>query len=423
MSIFQKKLSLLKGELAGFSREQRFFILFAMLCGFFVCVEYAVIRPVSNALFITAFGAKAFPYAWLAIVPVNFWLVSVYNRLLPKWGSKTLFNGLVCLVIGANTLFAYFCPIFPKLSFLFYMWKELYIMLMFQLVWSVLHANVQFSKAKYLYGIIFGMGGLGSMVGSAIPSFMAISLGSEALLYFTIPINLCLYFVYSEMCKRGDDNVTPKEKEEKGGFVHGLKLIRSSRFLIFALLIVMFMQMSVAIADFQFNDFLERTFPLKDVRTAFTARIMGIVHTLTVALQFIGTYFIIKMIGFKRSHFLVPGLLTVGAALLLAFPVFPMATLLFITLKALDFSVFGPIKEMLYVPLKPDEKFRAKAVIDVFAYRTSKAVASIMILGINFAIVNSFSFLTALNVIIAFVWMGGVVFGLREYEKVVGEGH
>jgi ATP/ADP translocase len=46
-------------------------------------------------------------------------------------------------------------------------------------------------------------------------------------------------------------------------------------------------------------------------------------------------------------------------------------------LKSIDFSLLGVIREMLYVPLKLDEKFRAKAIIDVFAYRSAKAIVSL----------------------------------------------
>ena len=38
---------------------------------------------------------------------------------------------------------------------------------------------------------------------------------------------------------------------------------------------------------------------------------------------------------------------------------------------------------MLYLPLKNEEKFKAKAIIDVFAYRSSKAVASLIIIALQ----------------------------------------
>ncbi len=48
----------------------------------------------------------------------------------------------------------------------------------------------------------------------------------------------------------------------------------------------------------------------------------------------------------------------------------------------MDHSLFGILREMLYIPLGTEEKFQVKAVIDVFAYRSAKAFAAIfLILG------------------------------------------
>ena len=97
-------------------------------------------------------------------------------------------------------------------------------------------------------------------------------------------------------------------------------------------------------------------------------------------------------------------------------PALAIISIGFITCKTLDFSVFGVIKEMLYVPLNPDEKFRAKAVIDVFAYRTSKAVASIMIiLATSFLSSGSLAWIT---LALTCLWIASVSYGLKEYEKL-----
>lgn len=420
MGLLKEKLSTVKEELGSFSKRQHAFMLFAMLCGFFICCEYSIVRPVSNSLFIHSYGAHYFPYAWLAVVPLTLLSVSIYNRLIPKWGSRKLFVTLIFLVMGVNTLMGAFSKSHVAMPFLFYMWKEVYVMMMFQLVWSVIHANVKLSKAKYLYGIFFGVGGLGSFFGSAFPGFFAVAYGSENLLYLTLPVYGCLLFTYTKMSKYCEGDVPKEEREEKGGLLHGIKLISGSRFLIFALLIVMFMQMAAAIFDFQFNDFLEKTFPLKDVRTEFSARIVGLGHILTVSMQFVGAYVIIKWLGFKRSHYLIPTMVALCSASILALPLFPIVGLAFITMKSIDFSIFGVIKEMLYVPLKPDEKFRAKAVIDVFAYRGSKALASLLILFFSQFVPSSS--LGWVNVCIAIGWIASVTFGLREYEKMTAAG-
>lgn len=416
----KEKIISFKNELLSFSAKERKFIFFAMLCGFFICCEYAIIRPISNSLFIHAFSAQAFPYVWLAVIPLNFLMVSLYNRFLPKWGSRKIFIVLIASILSSNTLFALYLGQFPKLAFLLYLWKEIYVLMLFQLLWSVIHATIQFNRAKYLYGIFFGFGGLGSIFGSAFPGFLAVSYGSENVIYLTIPVGLLLLTSYIFMTRYAGAT-TPKEtgQEIGGGFFHALNLIKNSRLLIFILLIVAFMQMTTAIVDFQFNDYLEKIFPIKDLRTEFSARILGIGSMLTMICQFIGTYFLIQLIGFKRTHFFIPSVLGCCFLLFCAIPIFPIIALSFVTIKTLDFSFFGVVKEMLYIPLKPDEKFRAKAVIDVFAYRTSKGFASLLLILLQGVIIKNPYVLAWLNLAIVLVWIYVISKGFREYERLL----
>jgi len=414
----KKKLTLLREEIGSYSPRERSFIFFACLCGFFVCCEYSIIRPACNSLFIHAFSTKYFPYAWIAAVPLNLAMVSLYNRLVPKWGSKRVFLSLVIAVVGVNLTVASLFQSIPQLAFVLYIWKEVYVMLMFQLVWSIIHLNIEMSKARYLYGFFFGIGGLGSMLGSCFPSFFSVAFGTENIIFLSLPVYLMLTFVYLKMISYSKVDGPSEKERQSGGFLHGIKLIRSSRFLIFILLIVAFMQAMGAIADFQFNDFLERTIAEKDVRTEFSARVFGIIHTLSILLQFVGSYFIVRVLGLKRAHFLIPSVLVLSMGLFAVFPVFSMISFAFITIRALDFSIFGVIKEMLYVPLSSDEKFRAKSVIDVFAYRTSKALASFMILLVQAVFVETTHVLTYVAIAIALLWIGSVAYGMKEYEKV-----
>jgi hypothetical protein len=92
---------LLKGfkeEILQLSWTQRAFILCAMICGFCITADYGIVRPVSNSLFITDHGSEFFSYAWLAIVPLNFLIVELYNRFLARLGIlRMLFNSELIL--------------------------------------------------------------------------------------------------------------------------------------------------------------------------------------------------------------------------------------------------------------------------------------------------------------------------------------
>lgn len=379
---------IIQNELSVLKRSERLFILFALLCSFLISADYATIRPVSNALFLTAYGTSFFPYAWLATVPLNIFLVSLYNKYLPRWGCLKMFLALASIIVGFNFFCALFVKHIPFLPFVFYVWKEIYIMLMFQQLWSVIHSTVSLSQAKYLYGIFFGIGACGAIFGSILPGYCAVKLGSENLLFASLPIYLLLTLCYCFALKQTQEGMAYKLEDETkrsslNAFFHGFTLIRSSKFLLFILIIVMFMQVSSTLIDYQFNHFLQNHIVEMDLRTQYTGRILGIVHSATLVLQFLGSFLLVHFLGFKRSHFFIPLILGLNQLAFIFLPTFGLITFSYITVKCFDFSLFGVVKEMMYVPLKKDEKFRAKAFIDVFAYRTSKAFASFLIFGLQ----------------------------------------
>src|SRR5579872_2433787 len=127
--MLKERLFAIRQEIMSFSYKEKLFILCAMLCSFCITAEYAMARPVSNSVFIYAYGSKLFPYAWLAVVPLNLLLVSLYNRYLPKLGCTRMFLIIVSSVMGMDL----FCALFLKklflLPFIFYVWKEIYILL------------------------------------------------------------------------------------------------------------------------------------------------------------------------------------------------------------------------------------------------------------------------------------------------------
>ncbi|PWU13059.1 MAG: hypothetical protein C5B45_06750, partial [Chlamydiae bacterium] len=177
-----------KQELHKFSKAERLFIIGAMLCGFFILADYSIIYPVSNSLFISTFGTYFFPYAWLVSIPLNLLLVGLYNKYLPKFGCLKTYLIVVSGIVTVNYSCAFLIKHYSFLSFFLYVWKDVYVMLMFQQLWSIIHSTVSLKHAKYLYGVFFGVGGLGSLIGSLLPGFFAVKMGSESLLYMTLPL-------------------------------------------------------------------------------------------------------------------------------------------------------------------------------------------------------------------------------------------
>lgn len=396
--MFRKTLGVLREEYLKYTLKDKLFILFSTLCVFFISVEYSITRPASNSILIAHYSAKIFPYAWLATVPINFLVIYYYNKFLPKLGCLKMWYFVSIISIAINCLSSFFVEDISELSFLQFVWKEIYILLMYKQVWSLIHTSISRERAKYIYGIIFTIGGVGGILGGAVPGFLATYMGSKQLFLFTAPIYLMLILLYKGAFNNGRFSGTFDE-EKKGSSFKSIK----SRYFICILLLVTLMQITVGITNYQFHIFLEHNIPDMDLRTEYIGRIVSIIHILTTSMQFISGILIIKMLGLKKIHLMIPLSFILNGLIFLIRPTFFMISYLFVYIKSVDFSVFSIAKEMLYIPMKNEERFKSKAVIDVFMLRSAKAFAAILALVLQ--LYNMTFVLSYITLIIFISWL------------------
>lgn len=370
-------------RIGSLTREETLFVFFSMIVGFCISFEYGIVRPASQSIFLSVFSAHAYPAIWLATVPLNFTIIYLYNRFIPKIGPLKMLYIVTLAVMGISTICGFVLPSFPQLIFFHFCWKDIYILLLFQQLWSMIHSTIPSDRAKYLYGAIFAVGTVGAIFGSLLPGFLATLIGSTRLFFFTVPVYSLLTWAYSRAYSlSGARNLTALPVKETSA-ANGFKMIKESRYLLGILLLVVLMQLTVALVEYQFGHILETEFPVQDVRTAVFGKLISVINLTSLGLQFVGGFLLLGLLGLRGSHFLVPVVLCLAALGQWFSPGLAMASAVFVITKSIDYSLFGVVREMLFIPLKLDEKFRAKAVIDVFAYRTSKAFASFLILSLE----------------------------------------
>jgi ATP/ADP translocase len=255
------------------------------------------------------------------------------------------------------------------------------------------------------------MGTLGSIVASQVPVHLATELGTKSLYLFSLPLYLIVIYAYRWAFQHSS---IPKEDFAKLFAAHwrpreSISWIFKSHYLILILLLVILMQGSVGLLEYQFNLRLSLEIPETDMRTAYCGKLVGWTNLLSILFQILGSLFMIQSLGLRKSHLLVPSLLLSITLLTWIIPSFALLSLSFILLKAIDFSFFGVIREMLYIPLQFEEKFRIKALIDVFAYRSSKACISLIILTLQLLLADQMLHLASyLSMAIFLIWIGVV---------------
>jgi AAA family ATP:ADP antiporter len=127
---------------------------------------------------------------------------------------------------------------------------------------------------------------------------------------------------------------------------------------------------------FQQAQIVKLALPDSEARTALFATIDLSVNSLTLLIQTFITARLIKGFGLGLILALIPLLLCLGFILLALYPTLPVLIMVQIFRRAGNYAVMRPAREMLYVVLSREEKYKAKNFIDTVVYRGGDAISS-----------------------------------------------
>ena len=118
-------------------------------------------------------------------------------------------------------------------------------------------------------------------------------------------------------------------------------------------------------------------------RTQILASIDWFVNVLTFVMAFFVSGRLVKKAGLGLSLALVPLLLMAGLLILAFAPSVMVILLIQIVRREGNYSLTRPAREMLFIQVTVDERFKAKPVIDVAVYRGGDAVSGMLFAGLT----------------------------------------
>jgi len=267
---------------------------------------------------------------------------------------------------------------------LFYWFGDLYISLMLAAFFSFLHDTVDLRNAKRLYGFIVLGAVSGGAVGSTYFRGWIEEMNNQQWLHTIIGIGvvICLLaFAAGWMAKsiphhepKPSPNDVPKKKFNAA--IEGASLVFKSRYLIAIAGIVGFYEITSEVLDYQFTAMTERFVPKEDIGSRFgTVYAIGNIAALVVQLCFS-----VFAAGFPkyRIHWILlalPLAVALSSLFFIIAPILLAASLLKISDSTFAYSVNQTGRETLYNPLSRQEKYVARAFVEVFIQRTGKVAA------------------------------------------------
>ena len=409
-------------------REELPFALCMFAHFFLVIASFWILKPLKKGLFIEHYdlpGLDLFGHHLRAsqaelLAKVGNLLVAFAAMALFSWLSRRLRRQeLTIALLGAVQLgLVGFALTLDQPGtatvWCFYLFGDLYNMLMLAAFFAFLNDSVSPDQAKRLYGLVVLGGVLGGVTGSTILRTLVDRLSPQTWMWavFGAGILVGVSAVISGMMvdKRpvGLGAWRRREITERRGapVLSAARTVLRSRYLLSIAALVGMYEMVSTLADFQFTETVSHYLNGRDIR-AHLSTVYMITNGVSMAVQILGTSFVMSRLGVGRALMILPAAIAVVSAGFLAVPALWVGSLLSVADNGLNYSVNQSAKEALYVPARRGEKYGAKAFIDIFVQRFAKTagVGLGLLLSVVFVELASVRWLSLVVLILAGLWL------------------
>lgn len=388
----------MKTVLQTFTNIRRQELLPTLVAGlFFFCILSAlmVVRPAREALGMQR-GIDAIRWLFMAtllvtllINPLFSLLVSRFRRMVFIAATYCFFSfGLLCFYLLLT-----FAPTHVGLisGQVFYVWFSVFNLFATMLFWALMTDRFSKDQSQRLFAAISLGGTLGAMFGPWLASMLARPFGTPLLLLIAAGFLLCavlsawwltslkidLEEAHATDAQRPNNSEPDDEHTLIGGSAwEGFTAVLRSPYLLGISAYVLILAVVATLLYFTRLQMVAALALDTDTRTEAFARIDLYTQAATFVLQAFLTSHLIKRFGIAVTLALLPitvafgfiGLALLGSlAALIAFEA---------SFRAVQRGIMRPARETLFTTVPRAERYKAKAFIDTFVYRSGDALGS-----------------------------------------------
>ena len=360
---------------------------FALLC------SYYILRPLRDEMGIAG-GVKNLQWlftgtflAMLAVVPLFGWITSHYprKRFLPYVYYFFIGNILLFFVLFKSNI------THAVVARAFFIWVSVFSLFVVSVFWSFMADIFRSTQAKRLFGFIAAGGTAGALTGPALTAALAVPLGPTNLLLISAGllggavfcVKRLIAWRENSIARAAGDATEAEDQAMGGGILAAFQLVLKSPYLIGICLLMLLFTTLATFLYFQQAHIIRDHFADSADRTTVFAIMDFSVNALTIIVQLFLTGRIVKHLGLGWTLALIPLLLGIGFLILGLTPVLGTIIMLQIIRRAGNYAVMKPAREMLYVVLSKEEKYKAKNFIDTAIYRGGDVVSAWAFAGLQ----------------------------------------
>ncbi|MBY0572785.1 MAG: hypothetical protein K2P84_03810 [Undibacterium sp.] len=374
-----KSLSHLMRNLVLIEAEEVKPMLWAAAYFFFLLFSFYLLRPVREAMGI-AKGADKLPWLMTATMLIMLLANPLYSLVVSRM-CRRRFIPLICHFFAFNLLlFFLLFQYLPQhggvnLGYAFYVWISIFNLFVVSVFWSLMTDIFNQDQGKRLFGVISVGGTLGAILGAATTE--ALSRGSwgirlepsSLMLIALLGLECAVFFMLKLARHFGLTPTGQKNREPSPDFKAGLQQIMSSRYLQMICIYILLFTITSTLLYLSQGEIVARDFNNPAERTAAFARIDLWGNIITLIFQLFITSRLMRGMGVASVLLILPALTLIGFGALSIWPVFSTLAVIQVVRRGLHYAVDRPAREILYIPLGAEVKYKSKPFIDTFIYR------------------------------------------------------
>jgi ATP:ADP antiporter, AAA family len=413
-----------------------------MFCYFFlVIMTFWILKPLKKGLFIGFYDQAGFDLFGAHLGAAQAELIAKVLNMVVALVAVTIFTFLVryfqreklTYIFSGFFLICYalYSTVVNTPSdttvWTFYLFGDLYSTLMVATFFAFLNDSVSPGSAKRLYGVI-GLGGvLGGTFGTTVLRTKVDDLSVAQWLWICLGAGIVIAVIAMVVGRMvgqeeaGAEAEAVEEEPAKAGnpALEGARLVFRSPYLLSIVAIVGLYEMVSTIMDFQFSAAVSHYLDGAEIGRQF-ATVYAITNWVAFGVQLLLTSFVMTRFGVGAALMFLPVAALLGSMGFLVAPVLLVGSALSTCDNGFSYSINQSAKEVLYVPTTREEKYKAKAFIDMFVQRFAKslAVGVSLVITMTFTGFGSVRWLSLATVLILIAWLAAVRYVGRRFKEM-----
>jgi AAA family ATP:ADP antiporter len=369
---------------------------------FLILTAYYILKPVREALILAGGGAEVKSYAAAGQAILLLGAVPFYATLASRFPRRRLINTVTLFFVGCLVLFYIFAQFQIPLGVVFFLWMGIFNLMVIAQIWSFANDLYTPEAGKRLFAIVAFGASSGAVFGSFIAGRLIGPVGVYQLLLLGAGILVLSLLITNIVDTR--EQCQPKENIQIAGRSSlqaeigeplskegAFQLVLQNKYLLLIAVLMLFLNwvnttgeyvLSKTVAIAADNAIATETsggLSKGEYIGKFYSNFFTVVNLTGLLMQLFLVSRILKYLGVQAAILFLPVIALAGYALLAFYPVLTVVRWAKTAENATDYSLQNTVRNVLFLPTKREEKYKAKQATDTFFVRAGDVLSAALV--------------------------------------------